>query len=344
MIFLNHKKFELELYNSLDTLKVPKHISDSLIKSIINTSLRGVDSHGVNLFPHYYEEIKLGKLNKNPNIKNIKSSRSVRVLDADNTIGHYVGEYAINTAVKMAKETGVGIVSVKNSTHFGAAAYFTDIAANQNMIGFAFTNTEALVNAFNSKEAFFGTNPFCFSAPMLNEDPFCLDMATSTIPWNKVKNYRRQNLQLEEGWAYDKDGIFTTNPHLANSLTAIGGYKGYGLGMVIEILCSGLASGPLSKDVLPMYDMVSKENRNISHFFMVMDISKFLDVNFFKEYMSTLATRVRELPKSSDEQVYIPGDKEKINYKKRIIDGIPMDISKYEEFLLISNRYETTKL
>lgn len=344
MIFLDHKKFELELYNSLDTLKVPKHISDSLIKSIINTSLRGVDSHGVNLFPHYYEEIKLGKINKTPNIKKITSSNSVCVLDADNTIGHYVGEYAINTAIEMAKETGVGIVSVKNSTHFGAAAYFTDIAANQNMIGFAFTNTEALVNAFNSKEAFFGTNPFCFSAPMPNEDPFCLDMATSTIPWNKVKNYRRQNLELEEGWAYDKEGIFTTNPHLANSLTAIGGYKGYGLGMVIEILCSGLASGPLSKDIIPMYDIDSKQKRNISHFFMVMDITKFLDINFFKQYISSLANRVRELPKSSDEQIYIPGDKEKINYKKRIVNGIPMDISKYEEFLLISNRYESTKL
>jgi LDH2 family malate/lactate/ureidoglycolate dehydrogenase len=262
------------------------------------------------------------------------------VIDADNTLGHYAGELAVDHAVNIAKTQGISAVSVKHSTHFGAAAYFTNKIAQSDMLGFAFTNTEALVNAFNSKEAFFGTNPFCFSAPMLEEDPFCLDMATSTVPWNKVKNYRRQNIQLDEGWAYDENGILTTDPQAAKSLTAIGGYKGYGLGMVIEILCSGLTQGPISKDIAPLYDISISDKRDISHFFMAIDVSKFLESTLFKSYMNSMINRLRSLPKSSEDSVYVAGDKEKIQYSERSVYGIPMDEVKFKEFLEISNDYK----
>ena len=121
---------------------------------------------------------------------------SVAIIDADHAFGHYAGSITIQHAVKMAKKTGIGAVSVKNSTHFGAAAFFAFQANQEDCIGLAFTNGDALVKAYNSKEIFFGTNPICFTVPLEKEEPFCLDMATSQVAWNKVLNYKRKNFYL----------------------------------------------------------------------------------------------------------------------------------------------------
>ena len=340
MILLDPIRFYTILMNVMHKKGVSNDISEIVADSLISTSLRGVDSHGLNLYPHYDDELRLNRINISPNIEINQTGPSVSILNADNTFGHYAGNLAVKTAIELATNTGVGIVSVKNSTHFGAANYFTDKIAQKNMIGFAFTNTEPLVNAFGSTDTFLGTNPFCFSAPTLNTDYFCLDMATSTVAWNKIKNHKRQNLKLESGWALDKDGIETKNPHKASSLTSIGGYKGFGLGLVIEILCSGLTLGPISKDILPLYDLNIKDNRNISHFFMAIDISKFISIELFKIYMSNLSMRIRSLnPKNNSIKVLIPGDKEKQEYIIRKKNGIPMDSFKFNEFLNISEDF-----
>jgi LDH2 family malate/lactate/ureidoglycolate dehydrogenase len=330
------------MYNVLIKKNVPTTIANTLTTSLINTSLRGVDSHGIHLFPHYFKEIELNRLNINPVLSFKHTSNSTAILDAKNTLGHHAGYKSMNEAIYLAKKTGIGIVSVKNSNHFGAAWFFTDIAAKSGMIGIALTNTEALVNAHNSKESFFGTNPFCFSAPMNNEDPFCLDMATSTVPWNKIKNYKQQNIELEYNWAYDVNGNITTDPHTANTLSSIATYKGFGLGMVIEILCSGLTNGPMSKHIAPLYDLTNNQERKISHFFLALDISKFTSTSQFELYLSTMANEIRKLPKSSAEDVMIAGDKEKRCMKIRKKRGIPLTEDKFEEFLMISKDFETT--
>jgi LDH2 family malate/lactate/ureidoglycolate dehydrogenase len=339
MKFIDPNKTYNFLNNILYNKGVLPDIAHTVSDSLIQTSIRGVDSHGINLFPHYYNEIDLGRLNTSPNLVIDQRASSAAILDAQNTLGHYAGKLAMNHAIDVAKQTGIGVVSVKNSTHFGAAWYFTNMAANQGLLGFAFTNTEALANAFNSKDVFFGTNPFCFSAPIKDEEPFCLDMATTTIPWNKVKNYRRQNQQLQIDWAFDQHGVITTDPHKAVSLTNIGGYKGFGLSMVIEILCSGLAAGPISSEIAPLYDLNIKHDRKISHFFMVLDISKFISIDWFQHYMMNMATQIRNLPKAGDENVMIAGDKEKQAYVTRHEYGIPIDDQKFNEFLQISQDF-----
>lgn len=342
MLLVDAEKFQGVMHDCMLDEGINSDVANTVTTSLTKTSLKGVDSHGIGLFPHYYVELSAGRINKNPQFEFDQKSASAASLDAKNTFGHFAGERAMLKATTMAKDTGVGIVSVKNSTHFGAAWYFTDIAASHGMIGLALTNTEALVNAYNSKEAYFGTNPFCFSAPIKNEEPFCLDMATSTVPWNKIKNYRRQNIPLDLGWAYDINGNTTVNPHDAISLSAVGGYKGFGLGMVVEILCSGLAAGPISKDIAPLYDLSIKEDRKISHFFMALDISKFVSLDWFKVYMLNMATQIRTLPKSGQDDVVIAGDKEKETSKIRQATGIPIDDSKFNEFLQISKKFEET--
>lgn len=340
MILVDSIKFKTILLDTLLKKEVSIDIANDVVESLIQTSLRGVDSHGINLFPHYYSELELNRINIKPQIKINQTGQSTATLFADNSFGYHSGNIAIRKCIEMAKNTGLGAVSVSNSTHFGAAAYFTFQISNVDMIGLAFTNTEALVNAFNSKDSFFGTNPFCFSAPMENEEPFCLDMATSTVAWNKIKNHRRQNIPLLPGWALDKEGKETLNPHNAASLTAIGGYKGFGLGMIIEILCSGLTAGPLSKDIAPLYDLSIPDQRNISHFFIAIDIKRFIDISLFKQYMSSMTLRIRSLSKNSDESIFIAGDKEKISFKNRKINGIPIDKDKFNEFLTISEAFK----
>jgi ureidoglycolate dehydrogenase (NAD+) len=344
MIKVDHNKFKLELLKVLNNNQLPYDVAKEIVESLITTSLRGVDSHGINLFPHYYQELISNRININPSIKFENTSKSTCIIDADNCFGHYAGAVAIEKCMSLAKTNGISITIVKNSNHFGAAAYFTEKAAKQNMISFAFCNTEALVNPYNSKESFLGTNPFCFSAPMNGEDSFCLDMATSTVPWNKIKNYRLQNKNLESGWALDKNGLETLDPNLATSLTPFGSYKGFGIGSMIEILCSGLSGGPMSKDIAPLYDLNIENHRKISHCFIVIDISKLIDINLFKLYMTNFSSRIRNLPSNCNEEVMLAGDKEKKCYSKRVKDGIPIQKIKFKEFLNISQNFNTTTI
>jgi len=345
MIHVDHKKISSVMINVLLEQGLNYRSASSMVSSLIQTSLRGVDSHGINLFPHYYKELQLNRINKNPNIKINKTSSTTCIIDADNSFGHHAGDDAVDSVIEMCANNGMACVSVKNSNHFAAAAYFTNRIAKHGMFGFAFTNSEAFVNAHNTKELFLGTNPFCFSSPMYGEEPFCLDMATSTVSWNKIKNYRRWGKELESGWALDKNGNQTEDSNAAASLTSIGDYKGFGLGMVIEILCAGLTLGPISKDIRPLYDLSVEGDRMISHFFMAIDVSKFAPIDVVSKYIKSIAERVRSLNSiHSSEISMIAGDKEKMFFKKRLITGIPIDDEKMNEFCMIDSSFGTTTL
>ena len=171
------------------------------------------------------------------------------LLDADHALGHHAGAVAMDQAIEFAKRSGIGAVAVKNSTHFGAAAYIGLRAPAHDCLGFASTNADALVKAHGAREAFFGTNPVCFTAPLEREEPFCLDMATSLVSWNKVVNRRRENSPIPASWAFDASGTPVTDPNRAVTLNPAGEYKGYGLGMMVDILCGILSGGPVGREI-----------------------------------------------------------------------------------------------
>ena len=339
MMYVDAKVLEELIADTLINKGVITEAANYVSAGLIQTSLRGIDSHGINLLPHYCRAVDAGRIKKNPNISINQTAASVAILDADHTFGHNAGSIAIQYATKLAKTTGIGAVSVKNSTHFGAAAFFTFQANKENCIGFAFTNGDALVQVYNSKEIFFGTNPICFTVPLANEEPFCLDMATSQVTWNKVLNFQRQNLPLEEGWAYDIDGQETTDSQKATSLASIGKYKGYGLGMMVDILCAVLIDGIISKNLLSMHNAPIEARRKVSHFFMAIDISMFTNINKFKENMQLIVDRIRTCEKDGNEDVMVAGDPEKKTYKIRTAKGIPVDQQKFNELLTISEDF-----
>ncbi len=307
------------------------HVADSLVE----TSLRGVDSHGVNLYPHYCRAVEGGRINASPKIRISRTAASVATVDADHAFGHHAGAVAIDAAAGMARETGIGAVSVANSSHFGAAAYFALRAARAGFLGMAFCNADALVKVYNGRNSFFGTNPICFCAPLSGEEPFCLDMATSLAAWNKVKNARTVGSTIPQGWAFDEIGLAVTDPHRARSLAPLGGYKGFDLGMMVDILCALLANGPMSKDIPPMFDAPLSTRRRISHFFIALEISKFVPLDVFTNRLREMVTRVRGTPamEGADDAVMVAGDPEKRCYAVRVIEGIPMADERFAELL-----------
>lgn len=338
MVFIDSTKLTERMRGTLARLEVAPDSIDHLVNSLVMASLRGVDSHGINLFPHYCRAVQGGRINHMPQMRFNQTAASTAILDADHGFGHHAGAVAIDHAISVARSTGMASVAVRNSTHFGAAAYFSLRAAEQDCIGFAFCNADALVKVHNSRESFFGTNPICFAAPMADEGPFSLDMATSLAAWNKVGNARRTGKSIPLTWAFDDKGRSVSDANIAHSLAPVGGYKGFGLGMMVDILCALLASGPVSKDIPPMYGAPLSTRRNITHFFMAIDIAKFCDPTVFKTILQSMANRIRALPPTddADDIVMVAGDPEKRTFVKRVHEGIPMDDEKFAEYLEIS--------
>ena len=309
---------------------------EHVVSSLIQTSLRGVDSHGIQLFPHYCRAVSGGRINPQPSFRVDQTAPATAILDADHAFGHHAGVVAMDLAIRTAKTAGTCAVAVRNSTHFGAAAYFALRASPNGCLGFAFTNADALVKAHGAQGAFFGTNPICFTAPLAGEEPLCLDMATSLVAWNKVLNHRRLNEDIPSDWACDELGTAVTDPHAAKALYPAGAYKGFGLGMMVDILCALLADGPVGKDLLPMYSDLSVR-RNVTHFFLAIAIDKFLPSAVFSVRLQEMVGRLRAMaPLDPHSPVLVPGDPEKQSYGRRLANGIPVDEAKFAEFLAVS--------
>lgn len=301
----------------------PQH-AKVMANSLVETSLRGVDSHGIRLTPHYVKAVIAGRINKNPNFKFENTAPAVSVMDADNGHGIIAGLAAMERAVENARRAGIGAVSVKNSSHFAAAAIYCLAAAKQDMVGMCFTHAEAMMAPHGGSKGFFGTNPICFAAPCEGEEPFCLDMATSAITRNRVLYSRENNLKIPNGHALDKNGANTTDPHEVNCLLPFGSHKGSGLASMVEIfssIFSGMAFGPFVAPMLP----VSGNPRKLGQFFMAIDIKCFQSVPVFKCRLKEMMELLRNQPPAQGfEKVLVAGDPEKNCRVERSEKGIPV--------------------
>ena len=292
---------------------------------LVHASLRGVDSHGIRLLPHYLKALKAGRINPCPNYKFQRTSQSTGVLDADNAFGHAAGMAAVEQVLELAKEAGIGAVGVQRSTHFGVASFFALEISKHDMIGMSFTHSDSLIVPTGGKRRFLGNNPICFTAPCEGEEPICLDMATSLITFNKVLQLREENSMAPAGAGADEAGRETTDPHQIVNLLPIGGYKGYGLSLMVEILCALLTGMPFGPHIPRMYDAPIEERRDLGHFFMAIRVEAFVELNTFKKRMSRLATELRQEPRlDSNIPVQVAGDPEKKMSEERRKNGIPL--------------------
>lgn len=299
-------------------------------EAICSASLRGTDSHGIRLIPHYLEAIKSGRIVADAQFTFEQKGLAAGVLNANHGMAHAAVSIAMDHAIGMATQTGAGFVSIQNSNHCGAMAYYGLKASEKDMIGLAFTNATAKVKVFNAKEPFFGINPICITAPMEGEGPFCYDAAPTIMSNNKVKMYMKKGESLPEWVAADETGQMTMDPALSRMLLPLGGefagYKGYALAMVVDIFSSLLSGMPNGRDVSTMYGSDGgniDEKRYLGQFVGAIRIDLFEEINTFKKRLKKTADEVRNLSKESPgRDVMIPGDPEKNVAEERMEKGI----------------------
>jgi len=338
---INHKKLKKFLLEVLQKAGLDKHSRESVCMGLYEASIRGVDSHGVRLLNHYVNSAIKGRKNPKPHYKFHKPFPALGVLNADNAFGHAAGIKAIDICMKIANKFGVGIVAVKNSSHPGALATMTLRAARKNYIAYAFTHADSLLLSHSGKKAYFGTNPICFAAPRKEKEPFCIDMATSMISWNKLLILRNKNKILGNNLAADANGKITKNPNKARTLLAAGSYKGYALASMVEILCGVFTGMNFGTRIPAMYVYSMHKPRKLGQFYMVFKPNAALSLNSFLKRMQTLTSQVRkQKSRTKKDKVMMPNDPEIIEQKIRLKKGVPLDAETQKNFRELSKKFK----
>lgn len=317
----------------------------SVAQGLCAASLRGVDSHGVRLLPHYLKAVKGGRINPRAHIRFEKTGAATGRLDADHGFGHAAGIQAMHRAMELAKDAGAGHVAVRNSSHCGSMAFFALEACRQDMIGKAYTHATPKMRSANATRKFFGTNPICVAAPMADEAPFCYDGATTLVSVNKIRMHGEMGKTIPLGWAADVDGIDTTVPADADQLLPIGDYKGFGLAMMVDMYCGLLAGMPGGDHVSDMFQDPMSKHRRLGQFYSAIRIDAFEEADTFKAQLQETADRIRSQPRQDPAvPVMIPGDPEKRFQADREVHGIPVHDAVLSQFDLIARELKIEPL
>ena len=306
---------------------------------MVETDLRGVDSHGISMLPTYDRELRAGRLNMRPQWKTVRDRPAMARIDADRSLGHPVSAHAMNLAVDKCLATGVAVVSVFNSHHFGAAGCYAKIAADRGVIGMVTSATRGvtLVPTF-AAEPVMGTNPLAFAAPARTNAPFQLDMATTTVAAGKVKVHKLNHKPVPAGWVVDGDGRAVTDETQAfrhvfetpeGGITPLGGprdlggHKGYGLAVLVHILGGTLGGASFS----PLRNRTQRDSdpHNIGHFFMAIDPGAFRDAGEFERDLDDVIDVLHGAKRADPAQpVLVAGDPERLTRAERLEQGVPI--------------------
>ncbi len=310
---------------------------ESVAFGLCETSLRGVDSHGIRLLPHYARSALLGRKNPRPNYTYNQVFPSFGHLDADNTFGHAAGMRAIDLAISLAHEFGIGVISVSNSSHPGAMASFALRAARKGYIAFAFTHADSLLSSYGGRRAYFGTNPICFAAPRKESEPFCLDMAPTMISWNKLLGARERGESLSDKYAADENGNPTDDPALAQCILPIGNYKGFGISAMVEVLCGVLTGMEFGRSIPPMFTSSMEKPRHLGQLYIVMRADVCQSQSDFELRLQQMTDEIRSEPSKPGERVQLANDPQIEEQQRRHKQGIPVEDSLLIEFHKLSS-------
>lgn len=307
-----------------------QHESEKIATILIHADLRGVSSHGVLRTEHYITRLLKGGINHNAEVKVSKSGVVTAIVDGDNGFGHIVADKAMDVAIELAKENGVGMVTAMNSSHCGALSYYVNKAAQENLIGIAMTHTDKIVVPFGGRDAFLGTNPIAYGVPAKTHKPFILDMATSTVALGKILEKKEEGKEIPIGWGVDADGNPVTDPNKVEALTPFGGPKGYGLSLVVDIFSGLLANAAFGPHITKMYGDMDKY-RHLGHYFCVINPSYFMDADRFLENMDQMIHELHQSrPAEGNEKIFIPGELEQMKEKANLKEGITIASTVYD--------------
>ena len=296
--------------------------------------LHGVASHGISMLVEYDMRYRAGRLKMAPVCDVVRETPVSILIDGDGGMGQIAYAMAVDAAIEKAGRTGITVAAVRNSSHFGAVGYFTDLAARAGLIAMGATSVAGIrVAPTFGAEAKLGTDPWSFGAPSADGDPFLLDMATTTVAYGKIRNKMNENQSMPVGWGYDNKGQVSTDPldvtQRGGFMSPLGGtpesssYKGYGLAMMVNILSSCLAGSTLITD--PMH-LKQPKGFDIGHFFLAFDPKLFRDEGEFEADVATLCGAMRSTrPADPARPVMVAGDPQWETARRRRNDIIPID-------------------
>jgi ureidoglycolate dehydrogenase (NAD+) len=319
------------------------HDAHQLADSLVQTSLWGVDSHGVARLPHYLERLRRGSIRACPDIRVEVTGPCTAQVHGDQGQGILVAHRANSVAMDLARTNGVGAVGVSDSSHCGAMALYTRAAASSGFVALAFTHADSIAAPYGGHKPFLGTNPISMAFPRAGHSPVCLDMATTSIPWNRVMNARREGVAVPSGVAVDEAGQIATDAQQVRALTPLGGqeygHKGYGLALVIDLLCGPLNGNPFGSQIPPMFADLDTPRR-LGAFLMVIDPMRFAGGPQLAEVVQMMAITLAAQPGAPQ----MPGDPELAAQANRKEQGIPVEPGLWAEFAQWSSLLGVQKL
>lgn len=350
------RNFAIDVFTSAG---VPRGDADICADVLITSDIRGIGSHGMSRLKMYIDRILDGRQQPITNITIERETPSTALIDGHHGMGAVISTKAMSLAIKKAKEVGTGTVAVRNSTHFGIAGYYPLMAVKEDMIGICVTNTRPSMAPTFGIQPLLGTNPIAFGAPTDESEPFLYDGATTIIQRGKVEIHARKNILLPEGYVLDQNGAPAVNPHEilsglnndTNSLLPLGGqgeefggYKGYGLATIVEILSASLQNGNFLTGLTGFSKNGTKQPFGIGHFFQAITIDAFSTVEEFKKTTGDIIRALRNSKRANEnERIYTAGEKEAEESLRSYRNGITISSNLAVELNQMAIKFELSQ-
>ena len=339
-----HKQLETFCCDAFHKFGFSREDAAKITDVLLLADLYGIKSHGTQRLVRYYKSIQKGCIHVDAKPEIVFETPVSAVIDGHSGMGQLVSIFATKLAIKKAKQVGMAFVTVRNSNHYGIAGYYSKMACGEGLIGISVTNTQSIMIPTNAKAPFLGSNPFAFAAPA-EPYPFWFDCATTVVPKGKLEVYHKAGKPLPEGWAVGADGNVSTNAaHVigcidgkdgVGGILPVGGayeetgsHKGYGFAMFVELLCSITSGGATSNH----HVRASGQGSGTCHAFIVIDPKIFGDPETQKQALSTFLQELRDVQRADpDIPVYTHGEKEIMNSRKILEEGLDVDITTVKE-------------
>jgi L-2-hydroxycarboxylate dehydrogenase (NAD+) len=342
------------IVSALTTLGVGANDANDVADVLVAADLRGVESHGIaRLDTFYCRRIEGGVVNARPAYTVLGDRPTQYALDAGNGLGHPAGKHAMAAVIGKARENGLAFGTVRNSNHYGIAAYYAMMALEHDLIGLSMTNSTHLAVPTFGRQKTQGTNPIAVAIPAQDHPPYVLDMATTGVTFGRLEVSDRKGKALKPGWAVGPDGTETLDPTVAMTQGALlplggygtdnGGHKGYGLGALVEILCGVLSGGPFGTAL--GLDERGMHGGNVGHFFAAFKVDALRDLDGFRRDLDTeLRAFEASAPAPGAERVMTAGEPERRNTERFRREGVPIDPKVWETIDALAERLAIPKL
>jgi LDH2 family malate/lactate/ureidoglycolate dehydrogenase len=312
---------------------------------LIEANLRGVDTHGITrVLVGYVRRLQGGAVSPRTEFTTLRESPSTALIDCRNSLGQVASHYAMRLAIRKARTTGVALVATTHGNHIGAAAYWAMMALPEGMIGLSATNALPTFAPTGGRAPMLGTNPFAIAIPAGRELPMVLDMATTVVARGRIILHAKQNKPLEPGWAYDADGRPTTDPQAAlkGLLAPVGGYKGYGIALAVDMLCGVMTGANFGAHFPSVQADNVRDPRDVGSVFAAIRVESFMDLGEFRTRMDTAIREIKACERADEvPRIYIPGEIEFETKAKRLREGIPVPEAVMKELIALGQQLDT---